>query len=451
MNIPLHINRKRVNCLKKAEIGTGPVVYWMERDQRATHNWALLEAARLALELNRVLIVLFTLTDNLLEIKTKYDLFRIKGLKETEEMLNAHNIPLNILIGNPVETVSQFIIKNKAATLICDFNPLRIQRQWKTSVVSLVNTPVYEVDAHNIVPCQLVSTKQEYGAYTLRPKIMKLLPDFLDQFPDLPKFEYKSDNHIPHHLESLFQTTKTDKTASESTRYTPGYTIACEKLETFLNQTINKYDKDRNDPNQVAGSNLSPYLNFGQISAQYIALQTIVHTEPSANRDAFLEQLIVRRELSDNYCWYNMHYDSYDGFPNWAKSSHEKHERDEREYVYQLEAFENAITHDLLWNAAQREMVNTGKMHAYLRMYWAKKILEWTQNANEAMAIAIYLNDKYQLDGRDPNGYAGIAWSIGGVHDRAWFERPVFGLIRYMNYNGCKSKFDVKKYITLNS
>lgn len=157
--------------------------------------------------------------------------------------------------------------------------------------------------------------------------------------------------------------------------------------------------------------------------------------------------MIIRRELADNFCYFNKNYDSFDGFHSWAKESLNLHRKDKRDFVYNLEQFELAKTHDDLWNAAQIEMVNTGKMHGYMRMYWAKKILEWSKSPEEAMRIAIYLNDKYELDGRDPNGYAGIAWSIGGVHDRAWFERPVYGKVRYMNYNGCAKKFDVKKYI----
>ena len=155
----------------------------------------------------------------------------------------------------------------------------------------------------------------------------------------------------------------------------------------------------------------------------------------------------MRRELADNFCFYNEEYDSIECFPDWAKKTHEKHKNDPREFLYTKKQFEQGKTHDELWNACQNQMMQTGKMHGYMRMYWAKKILEWTKNREEAMNIAIYLNDTYELDGRDPNGYAGIAWSIGGVHDRAWFERPVFGQIRYMNYNGCKSKFDVISYI----
>jgi deoxyribodipyrimidine photo-lyase len=174
------------------------------------------------------------------------------------------------------------------------------------------------------------------------------------------------------------------------------------------------------------------------------------HQIKSEKKESFLEELIVRRELSDNYCFYNDKYDQFEGFHPWAQKTLNEHRGDKREYVYSLEEFEEAKTHDDLWNAAQMEMVRRGKMHGYMRMYWAKKILEWTESPESALEIAIYLNDKYELDGRDSNGYAGIAWSVGGVHDRAWNERPVFGKIRYMSYNGCKRKFDIKRYIQKN-
>ena len=194
-------------------------------------------------------------------------------------------------------------------------------------------------------------------------------------------------------------------------------------------------------------SDLSPYLHFGQIAPQRVAREIQQADAPPEAKQAFLEELIVRRELSDNFCWYNPDYDKFSGFPEWAQKTLDQHRDDRREYLYSLEEFEQGRTHDALWNAAQLEMVLRGKMHGYLRMYWAKKILEWTASPEEALEIAIYLNDRYELDGRDPNGYVGVAWSIGGVHDRAWGERPVFGKIRYMNLSGCQRKFKVDQYI----
>ena len=233
-------------------------------------------------------------------------------------------------------------------------------------------------------------------------------------------------------------------------------------LADFLENKLYKYSELRNDPNENVQSDLSPYITFGFISKRYIINKLLkdkkiknIEDVLEKNRNAvkvgtpegaFIEELLVRSGLAENFCYYDINYDNIESFPDWAKKSHAQHINDKREYVYSLEHFEKAETHDTLWNAAQNQMLKTGKMHGYMRMYWAKKILEWTESPDEAMKIAVYLNDTYSLDGRNPNGYAGIAWSIGGVHDRAWFEREVFGQIRYMNYNGCKSKFDVKKY-----
>jgi deoxyribodipyrimidine photo-lyase len=227
----------------------------------------------------------------------------------------------------------------------------------------------------------------------------------------------------------------------------PGEDAAHRMLRLFIGERLGKYNEQRNDPNAGAVSDLSPYLHFGQISAQRVALEVRQSRKSKPSRDAFLEELIVRRDLSDNFCYYNEAYDMFEGFPAWAQQSLNVHRNDTRDYIYPIETFEAAQTHDPLWNAAQNEMRTTGKMHGYMRMYWAKKILEWTPSPEEALAIAIYLNDRYELDGRDPNGYTGIAWSIGGVHDRAWGERPVFGKIRYMSYDGCKRKFDVDVYM----
>lgn len=213
-----------------------------------------------------------------------------------------------------------------------------------------------------------------------------------------------------------------------------------------MKHRLEEYPLFRNDPTANAQSNLSPYLHFGQLAAQRVALQLQTHNAPIKAEEAFLEELLVRRELSDNYCFYSPHYDSCAGFPAWAQATLSAHRKDPREYRYSLDALELSHTHDTLWNAAQREMVLSGKMHGYLRMYWAKKILEWSASPEEALTSAIYLNDKYELDGRDPNGYTGIAWSIGGVHDRAWNERDVFGKIRYMSFRGMKAKFDISAY-----
>ncbi|KAF5180401.1 Deoxyribodipyrimidine photo-lyase [Thalictrum thalictroides] len=338
-----------------------------------------------------------------------------------------------------------------------DFSPLREVRKWKEEICKRVgdSVAVHEVDAHNVVPLWEASSKLEYSARTLRGKINKLLPMYLNDFPNLQAPDKKWDGG--------YRTIDWDNIIADVIRKgaevpeiewcVPGEVAAMEVLmgskDGFLTKRLKGYSTDRNNPlKPKALSGLSPYLHFGQISAQRCALEARkfrnVHPQ---SVDAFFEELIVRRELADNFCYYQSHYDSLLGAWEWARKTLIDHSADKREHIYTKEQLEKANTADPLWNASQLEMVHYGKLHGFLRMYWGKKILEWTSGPQEALALAIYLNDKYHIDGRDPNGYVGCMWSICGVHDQGWKERAVFGKIRYMNYAGCKRKFDVEGYI----
>ncbi len=442
------INENRIRLLNKVPEDKGSVTYWMSRDQRVSDNWALLFAQKLALEKKCDLSVVFSLVPEFLEATIRQYDFMLRGLREVEKELKKLNIPFYLLMGDPIIEIPQFVVEFNVSNLVFDFDPLKIKRNWKEKIAKKIEIPFYEVDAHNIVPSFFASTKQEFGAYTIRPKIHKNLPIFLDEFPSLKKMKYNT--NISSDLidwKPIYDSLKVEKNVKPVTWLKPGEKSAHKTLMEFIDKRFDKYAELRNDPNQNVLSNLSPYLHFGQISAQRIALIiNSVGNNPST--ESFLEELIVRRELSDNYCYYNPNYDSFDGFPDWAKKTLNDHKKDEREFVYSLKEFEDAKTHEDLWNAAQKELVTTGKMQGYMRMYWAKKILEWSKSPEEALKTSIYLNNKYELDGRDPNGYVGCAWAIGGVHDRAWGERPVFGKIRYMNRNGAKRKFDVEKYIS---
>ena len=445
------INEKRIRLAQKGSETNGPVIYWMSRDQRINDNWALLFAQQLALEKNRSLAVVFNLLPKFLDATMRQYDFMLNGLIEIQRVLKKFNIPFFLLTGKPADEISKFVKEVKGSILVSDFDPLKIKRKWKNEVSKKIDIPFYEVDAHNIVPCFYVSQKQEFGAYTIRPKIHKNLPGFLDDYPKLKKMK-RSDNLSSDSIdwESVYNSLKVDEKVKPVNWLKPGEAAAHKTLKKFIEKNLDNYDNLRNDPNANALSNLSPYLHFGQISAQRIAL-IVNGLDNHPNAESFLEELIVRRELSDNFCYYNSNYDSFKGFPDWAKKTLNDHRKDEREFVYSLKKFGGGETHEDLWNAAQKEMINTGKMHGYMRMYWAKKILEWSKSPEEALKIAIHLNDKYELDGRDPNGYTGCAWAIGGLHDRAWAERPVYGKIRYMNRNGAKRKFDIDEYISKNS
>jgi len=371
----------------------------------------------------------------------------LRGLQEIDAELKNYNIPFYLTIGKPEEEIPNLLKKLGASFLVSDFDPLKIKRIWKRDVAKQITIPFYEVDAHNIVPCLYVSNKLEFAAYTIRPKIHKALIEFMDEFSSLKKMNKSEISSEIIDWSKIQKSLKINFDVKEVDWIKPGESEAQKTFNHFLKKKFENYHELRNDPTKDYQSNLSPYLHFGQISAQRIAHDTEKFKGNPESKKVFLEELIVRRELSDNFCYFNKNYDSFDGFHDWAKTSLNEHRKDEREFVYTLKQFESANTHEDLWNAAQKELISTGKMHGYMRMYWAKKILEWTKSPEEALKIAIYLNDKYELDGRDPNGYTGVAWSIGGIHDRAWFERPVYGKIRYMNRNGAASKFDIKAYV----
>lgn len=440
------IDDRRIQKLNDKELlKLGPVIYWMSRDQRVKDNWALLYAQQLSLKNKAPLAVVFSLNPRFLEATFRQYDFMIKGLKEVEEELNSQNVSFFLLEGEPQDTILKFANKHEVSAVVTDFSPLKIGRKWRNELAKNLEVPFFEVDTHNIVPCFYASQKQEFAAYTIRPKINKLLSEFLTDIPNLKHQEHTIKKEKID-WDKIYRSLDINLEVKPVDWIKPGYKNGMKMLSNFISERLHDYNEDRNNPNLEKISNLSPYLHFGQIASQRIAYD-INQKVKNTIKDSFLEELIVRKELADNFCYFNQNYDKVEGFPNWAQESHKKHVKDKREYIYSKHEFEKALTHDPLWNAAQLEMVKTGKMHGYLRMYWAKKILEWTESPEDALKIAIYLNDKYELDGRDPNGYTGIAWSIGGVHDRPWFTRPIFGQIRYMSYNGCKSKFDVEKYI----
>ncbi|CAN6895927.1 unnamed protein product [Brassica oleracea] len=458
----------RIRILKKPswllpDQTPGPVVYWMFRDQRLRDNWALIHAVDLANRTNAPVAVVFNLFDQFLGAKARQLGFMLKGLRQLHRQIESLQIPFFLLQGDAKETIPEFMKECGASHLVTDFSPLREIRSCKEEVVKRksVSLAIHEVDAHNVVPMWAASGKLEYSARTIRGKINKLLPEYLVEFPEIepPKKKWVGVVDKVVDWDSLIDRVVREGAEVPEVEWSvPGEDAGMEVLmgsqDGFLTKRLRNYSTDRNNPvKPKALSGLSPYLHFGQISAQRCALEArkVRSTYPQAV-DTFLEELIVRRELSDNFCYYQPHYDSLEGAWEWARKSLMDHASDKREHTYSLEQLEKGQTADPLWNASQLEMVYQGKMHDLstftYRMYWAKKILEWTEGPEEALSISIYLNNKYELDGRDPSGYVGCMWSICGVHDQGWKERPVFGKIRYMNYAGCKRKFDVDSYIS---
>lgn len=440
---------KRARLLKDVPYPGGPIVYWMNRDQRTADNWALLFAQAWAREQDVPLLVVHNLVPNFLQGGARQWSFKVRGLQEVEKRLHEHHIPFIVYVGKDShKEMAKELKVRKIGGLVTDFFPLRASQAWLNDVKGQLTIPIYQVDAHNIVPCWVASQKQEFSARTIRPKIHAHLPEYLTDIPCLKKQPvHPFAPHSSSAWEQMLHTASVHKTPEAVNWIEPGEQAAHKALRAFIKYRLPAYAEKRNDPLENALSDLSPYFHFGHLSPQRVAWEVSRADIPKAAKDAYLEELIIRRELSDNYCYYQPQYDTFAGLPHWAQVTLEEHRHDPRPYIYTKTQLEKAQTHDDLWNAAQQQMVKTGKMHGYLRMYWAKKILEWTKTPEDALEVALFLNDRYELDGRDPNGYVGVAWSIGGLHDRPWFNRPIFGSVRYMSRTGCEKKFDTDAYI----
>lgn len=422
---------------------TSKVVYWMERDHRVYDNHALAFAQEMAKFRQQALEVAVLLCKDTITMQERQVSFAIEGLKCVEKNLMRYNIALKVF--TDFEDFYEYLDMS-ASRLITDFNPLKRKVRLIEQVKKL-KLPIHEVDSHNIVPCRYIYDLygKQVAARTIRPRINKFLLDYLDDFPnmvnhDLNNFKLEPVDWARVHkdLDYGYDAKKLEVVAGEA--------AALSQFMAFM-KVAEHFSDLRNNPEKDYQSGLSVYLHFGHISAQRLAYLTKTMMPPSQSKDDFLEQLIIRKELTDNYCINNELQDKVEGFDNWALKTLEDHKNDPRDPSYSLEEFEKGLSYDPIWNAAQLELVKFGNIHGYLRMYWAKKILEWSKDYKTAFETALYLNDKYALDGNDPNGLVGIAWSIGGVHDHGWKERPVFGKIRYMNDKGCKRKFDVDLYI----
>lgn len=426
------------------------VVYWMQRAQRGLDNPALDVAIAAANELQRPVVVFFGLHPKYPNGNLRHYAFLVEGLAETQRKIEARGAAF-VFRPYPQHDLLRFCAEVKPCLVVGDENPLRAPESWRQSAARNLSVPFWTVDADVVVPTKLFP-KEEYAARTIRPKLQKLLPVFL-QPPDNLKARYRwtARNHpVSHEIDParLLAELPLDRRVAPVHQFKGGTAEGMRLLRRFINHRLPNYETARNQP-QVAGtSELSAYLHFGHLSPLRIALAVRAAEAPATAKAAFIEELIIRREVAINYVARNPNYDRLAGCPAWAQRTLAAHAPDERPFSYTEAQLEAAATHDPLWNAAQREMVVTGRMHGYLRMYWAKKILEWTATPAEAFEIAVRFNDRYQLDGRDPNGYTGIAWAIGGKHDRPWApQRAVFGMIRYMSAQGCARKFDVQAYI----
>lgn len=440
------IQPERVRVLNRRSRNSGNyVLYWMQASQRADYNHALEYAINVANSLNLPLIVWFGLTGSFPEANARHYQFMLEGLRETRINLSDRGIPMFIGGESPPQGVVR--LAARAALVVADVGYLRLQRSWRNQIAAAIECPLIQVESDIVVPVEQASTKEEYSAATLRPKIKKLLYRYLRPLSQLETRSGRLDLQIPsldlRDMDAVLAGLNIDGSVRPSEYLRGGAKAARLQLKQFLAR-LDRYPVERNDPNLTAQSGMSPYLHFGQISPLDIALQVLKEESPGS--DSFIEELVIRRELAINFVYYNPVYDSYKSLPGWCLRTLEEHKPDRRPYIYSGQEFEKGLTHDKYWNAAQFEMMKTGKMHGYMRMYWGKKILEWSSSPEEAYQTALYLNNKYEIDGRDAGGYAGVAWCFG-KHDRPWATRPVTGSIRYMSENGLIRKFDADRYV----
>jgi deoxyribodipyrimidine photo-lyase len=420
----------------------------MQRAQRGVDNPALNLAVDVADAIDKPVVAVFALTADYSCAQRRHYRFLVEGLVDAQADLKKRGVPLVVRIGKPEAVVPAFAEEVNAAFVVGDENPLRVGRRWRETVADRLSVPFHLVDADVVVPSSLLP-REEYAARTIRPKIHRVWDDYLKPIPNprarnaWPGAEPKGATIA---VDGLMKEVKAGGVA-EVADYLGGRREAMRRLSRFLDERIGRYAEGRNEPTPYNTTELSAHLHFGHISPITVALAALDSDGPREGVDSLLEELIVRRELAVNFIARNPDYDALAGCPEWARKTLADHADDPRPFLYSAKQFEAGATHDPLWNAAQGELVLTGRMHNYLRMYWAKKLLEWSPDAERAMAIAIDLNDRYEMDGRDPNGYAGIAWAIGGKHDRPWPSRPIFGTVRSMTSGGLRKKIDATAYI----
>jgi deoxyribodipyrimidine photo-lyase len=424
------------------------VVYWMQRAQRAVDNPALDLAVALGNELGKPVVVFFGLNPFVVRGNLRHYQFLAEGLADIERGLRTRHVGF-VVRRYPDHRLLAFLNEVRPVMLVGDESPLRQTEAWRETIATTVGVPFFTVDADVVVPAALIMGEQ-FAARTIRPRLRRHLDEWLLESPDAratvewqpasPVQSMAADTRI---LELL----PLDTSARPVDTFVGGTTEARRHLKTFIASRLERYPEERNHPEQAGTSELSPYLHFGHIGPREVALAVRNSGGSPEAIETFLEQLIVRRELSVNFVRHNADYDSIAGCEPWARQTLARHERDSRPARYGRQQLEAAETGDPLWNAGQRQMVVTGWMHNYVRMYWGKKILEWSATAGDAFETAVWLNDRYLIDGRDPNSYAGIAWAVGGKHDRPWPGRPVFGTVRSMTLASTRRKFDADRYI----
>jgi deoxyribodipyrimidine photo-lyase len=456
------IEPERIRVLNDARVreNAAYVLYWCQSSRRVDFNHALTHAANIANEHALPLLVYEGLTCSYPSANDRLHTFVIQAVPETARHLERIHAGYFFYLRQREEDPDDVLYRlaGKARCVVTDDYPVFIPARHNSSVPGKIGVPYIAVDSNCIVPTSIYG-RREYAAYTMRPKIKRELPRFLRllQQPRL-RHEWRDEllppgvrqlrTHVEEtNISALVARAQVNHVVAPSIALHGGHSEARSKLRAFIEHKLRHYARDSNQPSHHGTSDLSPWLHFGHISALEIALEVNEYAgEHRVNVAEFLEELIVRRELAFNFARYAENVDSLDVLPDWCRQTLRKHATDERPALYTADQLERAETHDSLWNATQKEMLLRGKIHGYYRMYWGKKIIEWSRTYQEALRVMLQIHDVYALDGRDPNTYTNVLWCFG-LHDRPWSERPVFGQIRYMSLDGMKRKTDVDAYI----
>jgi deoxyribodipyrimidine photo-lyase len=426
------------------------VLYWLQQSHRGSFNPALEYAIEAANREGLPVVVGFGLMDDYPDANLRHYRFMLEGLWDLERTLAGRGIGFVVRRGPPAEVA--VALSEEAALVVCDRGYLRHQKAWRTEVAERIGCALVQIEGDVVVPVEAASDRAEFAARTLRPKLHRVWDDYLVPLEDGAVQASSLDLGIESDVElsdidGTLGRLKLDRSVAPVRRFRGGTGEARRRLREFLDHKLDGYAEGRNEPGAFQCSLISPYLHFGQISPVEIALAVRAACNGTGpDHRSYLEELVVRRELAANFVNFEPEYDSYEALPGWARDTLQSHGSDPREHTYTEDELVAATTQDRYWNAAMREMVRTGYMHNYMRMYWVKKILEWTSDPKAAFETALRLNNRYFLDGRDANSYANVAW-VFGLHDRPWYERPVFGKVRYMNARGLERKFDMAAYL----
>ena len=441
------IDPERIRAFTGAGSRSGHyILYWMQSSHRTEENPALGFAVERANRAHLPLVVYFGLWRSYPEAGLRHFAFMLQGLREVAVSLETLGVRLVLEVERPDQGFLS--LAKDAALAVVDRGYLRLHRAWYRVAEERCPCPLFQVESNVVVPVETASGKEEYSAATFRPKVTRQVETFLHPVgtatPERSSLALELPSIAGDSPDAILSRIGGDPNVPPSERWIGGMSEAMRRFEEFLDRRLEGFAEARRDPGGDGGSGMSPYLHYGQVSPCTLALLVQEHEGPGPA--AFLEELVVRRELAVNFVHYNDRYDSFDALPSWARQTLALHRDDPREVVYSRDELERAATHDPYWNAAQRELVTTGMMQGYMRMYWGKKVMEWSRTPEEAYATALHINNTYSLDGRDPSGYAGVAWCFG-KHDRPWKERPVFGSVRYMNARGLERKFQMDRYL----